>query len=333
MWYRVFTDGVERTTVEFMEHSRTNASPPPLVLIANDQEWSTRSLESVLGPQGFASVRAYTGRQALELARRVHPDVVILDAGMPDISGIEICQRLREDAEFPRSTPIVVTTAGPASRAQRIEALRAGAWEFLSQPIDAEALLLKLALFVEARREIDRSREESLLDAPTGLYNVRGLARRAREIGAESTRRGAPLACVAVSPVAEDAAPGATDLDAVLAVHVSEVCRRTARSSDVVGRLGRSEFAIIAPSTDHDGALRLVQRLKEQVDAIPLVIEGVPRQVRFRAGYCAVANFAQSSVDAVELLLRAASALRGARGAEAVDAATSYESIEQPTVR
>src|SRR5688572_22362845 len=104
---------------------KSDRSPPPLVLLANDQEWSARSMESVLGPQGFASVRAYTGRQALELARRVNPDVILLDAGMPDISGVEICQRLREDPEFPRSTPIVITTAGPASRAQRLEALRA----------------------------------------------------------------------------------------------------------------------------------------------------------------------------------------------------------------
>ena len=168
-----------------MANPRTDDSPPPLVLLANDQEWSARSLETVLGAQGFASARAFTGRQALELARRLRPDVVIADAGMPDISGIEICQRLRDDVEFPRSTPIVVTTAGPASRAQRLEAYRAGAWEFLSQPIDAEALLLKLQLFVRARREIDRSREESLIDDGTGLYNVRGLARRAREIGAD----------------------------------------------------------------------------------------------------------------------------------------------------
>jgi len=316
-----------------MVDPRSHASPPPLVLIANDQEWSTRSLESVLGPQGFASVRAYTGRQAIELARRVHPDVIILDAGMPDISGIEICQRLRDDLEFPRSTPLIVTTAGPASRAQRLEALRAGAWEFLSQPIDAESLLLKLDLFVQARREIDRSREESLLDAPTGLYNVRGLARRAREIGAEATRRRSPLACVAISPVSETGESSPDELDARIADHVSVVCRRTARTSDAVGRLGRAEFAIIAPSTDHDGAVRLVQRLKEQVEAIPVDLDGASRHVRFKAGFCAVSNFAQSSVDAVELLLRAASALRQARGSDAVEGPTSYESITQPTVR
>src|SRR5688500_20184051 len=69
---------------------------PPLVLLASDQEWSTRSLESVLGPHGFASVRAYTGRQALELIRRTHPDVVIIDSGMPDIPGVDLCVQLRK---------------------------------------------------------------------------------------------------------------------------------------------------------------------------------------------------------------------------------------------
>lgn len=309
-----------------MSANRHEATPPPLILLANDQEWSARSLESVLGPQGFASVRAYTGRQALELARRVHPDAVIVDAGMPDISGIEICQRLRDDLEFPRSTPIVVTTAGPASRAQRLEALRAGAWEFLSQPIDAESLLLKLDHYVQARREIDRSREDSLLDPATGLYNARGLARRAREIGADATRRRAPLACVALSPTLD--ARDEQELDPRVAEHVGDVCRRTARSSDAVGRLGRSEFAIIAPATDQGGARRLVERLKDQVESLPLVIDGAHRPVRFKAGYYAVSDFSQSSVDAVELLLRAASAIRQVHSADAVDAARAYESVE-----
>ena len=317
-----------------MAEHRPDASAPPLVLLANDQEWSARSLESVLGPQGFASVRAYTGRQAIELARRVHPDVIIVDAGMPDMSGMEVCLKLREDLEFPRSTPIIMTTAGPASRAQRIEALRAGAWEFLSQPIDAETLLLKMSLFVQARREIDRSREESLLDNATGLYNVRGLARRAREIGNDATRRRTPLACVAISPVADaDTGFMGEDLDSRIADHLSEICRRTARSSDAVGRLGRAEFAIIAPSTDHDGAMRLVERLREQVESLPVTLDGVPRAFKVRAGYCAVSNFAQSSVDAVELLLRAASALRQARGSEAVDAGGNIETLEIPSTR
>jgi DNA-binding response OmpR family regulator len=147
---------------------------PPLVLIANDQEWSARSLESVLGPYGFACVRAYTGQQAIDLCRRIQPDVVIADMGMPDMSGLDLCACLSEVLEFPASTPIVITTAGAASRSDRLEALRAGAWDYLSLPLDADGLILKLAVYVRARRELVRSREESLLDPATASTTLEG---------------------------------------------------------------------------------------------------------------------------------------------------------------
>lgn len=289
---------------------------PPLVLLASDQEWSTRSLESVLGPSGFASVRAYTGRQALDLSRRTHPDVVIIDAGMPDIPGVELVQQLRDDPEFPSSTPVVVMTAGPASRTQRLDAYRAGAWEYLSLPVDTEALLLKLTAFVRAKREIDRSREESLLDGSTGLYNVRGLARRAREMGAEALRRHSALACVAITATAPGA-PAGDDLDPRVAEALGDLCRRTARSSDAVGRLGRSDFAIIAPHTDPAGAVRLAERLRGEGLEAPISTDSA-LHYELRAGYCAFGDFSQSPVDAVEMLLRAATALRHVRSNEGV---------------
>ncbi|CAG0969054.1 partial Polar-differentiation response regulator DivK, partial [Anaerolineae bacterium] len=287
---------------------------PPLVLLASDQEWSTRSLDSVLGPHGFASVRAYTGGQALDLIRRTHPDVVIIDAGMPDISGVDLCQQLRDDPEFPSSTPVVMTTAGPASRSQRLDAYRAGVWEYLSLPVDAEALLLKLSAFVRAKREIDRSRGESLLDASTGLYNVRGLARRAREMGAEASRRHAPLACVAITARVEGVTDG-DDLPPRVAEELGDLCRRSARASDAVGRLGRSDFAIIAPMTDDAGAVRLAERLCEGAALNALQDNGAVR-FELRAGYCAFSDFSQSPVDAVEMLLRASTALRQPRTGE-----------------
>jgi diguanylate cyclase (GGDEF)-like protein len=302
---------------------------PPIVLLANDQEWSARSLESILGPYGFASVRAYTGRQAIDLARRMQPDVVIIDAGMPDMTGNELAQRIREDLEFPASTPIVITTAGAASRADRLEAYRAGAWEFLSLPVDADALILKLSVFVKARRELDRSREESLLDSATGLYNVRGLTRRAREIGAEATRRHAPLACVAIAatPTNELELSNSDDLDPRVAEQLGEICRKTARTSDAIGRLGRSEFAIIAPATDGDGAISLAERLRAQVEGSSFSFGDTTRRYKVRAGYCAVPDFAKSSVDAVEVLLRAATALRHVRTSSTPREISAYEDV------
>jgi diguanylate cyclase (GGDEF)-like protein len=287
--------------------------PPstPLVLIANDQEWSARSLESILAPSGYSVVRAYTGQQALERARTAQPDLIILDAQMPDVHGFEVCRLLRSDPRFSATTPIIITTSGPSGRTQRLEAYRAGAWEFLGQPLDGEALLLKLATFLQCKLEVDSLRDESLLDPGTGLYNMRGLSHRAHEIGADAFRRRDPLACVVLSPEPEGASAESLNEEIQrVAEQVGQLLKRAGRSSDAIGRLGHSEFAVIAPATSSEGALRLIQRLGGNIEASPIPVRGGERSLRVRAGYCAVPDFAESPVDAVELLLRATTALR-----------------------
>ena len=305
----------------------------PLVLIANDQEWSARSLESILGPSGYAVVRAYTGQQALERARTSQPDIIILDAQMPDIHGFEVCRALRSDPRFSSTTPIVITTSGPSGRTQRLEAYRAGAWEFLGQPLDGEALLLKLHTFLQSKRQVDLLREENLLDSGTGLYNMRGLARRAREIGSDAIRRREALACVVFAP---DTEMENVDEDAPeeellrMSDQVGAVFRQVGRVSDAIGRLGPTEFAVIAPATGADGAVRLVNRLGGAVEATRIPVRGGERSVRVKAGYCAVPDFAESPVDAVELLLRATTALRDLRSGGETDRVRAFEQVPLP---
>lgn len=312
--------------------NRDKAAASPLVLIANDQEWSARSIESILGPNGYAVVRAYTGQQALERARASQPDLIILDAQMPDMHGFEVCRALRRDPRFSATTPIVITTSGPSGRTQRLEAYRCGAWEFLGQPLDGEALLLKLATFLQSKQQVDILREENLLDSGTGLYNMRGLSRRAREIGADALRRREALACVVFAPESEldadDEAPGDELLR--LSDQVGVVLRQRGRVSDAIGRLGPTEFAVIAPATGADGAVRLVNRLSGAVEATRIPVRGGERTVRVKAGYCAVPDFAESSVDAVELLLRATTALRDLRRAGEDDRVRAFEQVPLP---
>ncbi len=277
----------------------------PLVLIANDQEWSARSLESILSPNGFRVVRAFTAHQALEGIRQHQPDVIVLDAQMPDMHGFDVCRSLRDDQLVGPATPIIITTAGPSGRSQRIEAFEAGAWEFFGQPLDGDTLLLKLRTFLRAKLELDRLRGESLLDPVSGLYSRTGLAHRAREMGAEASRRHEPLACVVLGAEADDveaADGGDSRVDAL----VGQLLRRASRVSDAVGRIGSGEYAILAPSTGAAGATRLASRLGTALEAA----SGGGIQLRVRAGYCAVPDFARSPVDVLELLLRATTALR-----------------------
>lgn len=290
---------------------RTKEAHAPLVLIANDQEWSARSLESILIPKGYEVVRAYTGRQSLVRARTSRPDVIILDAQMPDLHGVEVCRQLRADPRFSPTVPIIITTAGPSGRAQRLEAYQAGAWEFLGQPLDGESLLLKLDAFLKAKLEVDRIHDESLLDQVSGLYNMRGLSRRAREIGSEAYRRSHALACVVFAPES----PALSDRDsgevaASLAAAVGEALRKAGRSSDAIGRLGPLEFAVIAPATGPEAAVRLVERLRQAVETQPVALNGSTGPLGLRIGYTAVPDVRAAEVDATELLLRATTALR-----------------------
>ena len=212
---------------------------------------------------------------------------------MPDMHGFEVCRTLRSDARFSATTPIVITTSGPSGRTQRLEAYRAGAWEFLGQPLDGEALLLKLNTFLQCKREVDALREENLLDPGTGLYNMRGLSRRAREIGAEAFRRRDPIACVVFAPDADEDEPEPQEDEEArrMSDQVALLFRQAGRASDAIGRLGQSEYGVIAPATGPDAAIRMVRRLGGVIESSPIPVRGGEKTLRLRAGYCAVARF------------------------------------------
>ncbi len=242
---------------------------PPIILIANDYEWWGRSLETILTPRGYAVIRAFTGIQALHTARTSQLDAVILEARLPGLSGIALCRSLREDGIIGKTTPIIITSSGRMTHDEVVTALSAGAWAVCHYPLDGEMLALHLETFVAAKREADRAREESLIDSSTGFYSMRGLVRRGREIAAEALRGHSPLACVAVAPHdlgadfdARDERTDAADATPSTAALLGQALLRCVRASDVVGYLGRGEFAIIARNTNSEGAERLTRRMR-----------------------------------------------------------------------
>ncbi len=275
----------------------------PVVLFASAHEWSFRAIETALAPSGYAVVRAHTGRDALERARATSPDVLIIDADLAEPDGLTVCQALRNSPTITRSTPILLVTPSPAPRQRRLHAIRAGASECISLPIDAEAFALRLEALVAAKRDADVAREEGLVDNATGLYNARGLTRRALELGSHAYRRGAALACVVF---AAERAPGAGATSAAAVARIAKAFGAVSRASDAAARLSASELAIVAPDTDGPGAVRLAERLALAVEGDQL--EDGP--VRLRAGYAAVRNFREAALDPARLLEHATSALR-----------------------
>ncbi|NUO62051.1 MAG: response regulator [Gemmatimonadaceae bacterium] len=287
---------------------------PFVVLLATESELNGRAWRSVLESNGYAVIDADSPARILELAREQAPDVVVLDTTFSDRSGVDICRQLSGDPGFDLATPIVLIASHGTSRAQRLEAYGSGAWELCSPPLDGSALLLKLQVFLRAKQAVDRTRDTSLIDAATGLYNANGLRHRARELAAEASRHSEPLACIAFTPMRAERPE--EELDTSLLFRVADRCRRLARGSDVMGRIGTREFALIAPATDAGGAVRMIDRIEEQLSAGSAVVSDGD-SIRLRAGYCATPNFAEFALGPMDMLVRASAALHDSRGPRA----------------
>jgi len=121
----------------------------PLVLVVEDEPQVMRFLRAALPGNGFGIVEATTGAQAVVEASTRGPDLVLLDLGLPDMDGIEVTRRLREWS----AVPIIVVSARGEER-DKIEALDAGADDYLTKPFGAGELLarMRVALRNAARR-------------------------------------------------------------------------------------------------------------------------------------------------------------------------------------
>jgi putative two-component system response regulator len=115
---------------------------PSTVLIVDDEFSGRQTLESVLEGDGYNIEMAENGMQALEMVRRIQPDVVLLDVMMPGMTGFEVCQKIRSDP-LVAEVPIIVLTALD-DRDALLSALKAGADDFITKPFDRYELRARL---------------------------------------------------------------------------------------------------------------------------------------------------------------------------------------------
>ena len=286
----------------------------PLLLIVDDQDGRVRSLENILRPKGHVVLKASSGNQALDLTTKVCPDAVLIAHELPDLRGIDLVRKLRRNALADGMTPVILTAPETLSKAERLDALSAGAWDILEQPFDAAELVLKLDTFVRAKHEHDRIREQGLTDPDTGFYNVRGVLKRAKELSADSGRAGRSLTCVAFGRQSSGASQGHEDapFDVEFTERLSAALRAVTRASDTVGCLSDGEFVVVAPGTNSDEAARLADRILEELTARWTGPDGA-RDLSdgVRAGFYSVPSPGETSAE--DMLLKATMALRRAQ--------------------
>jgi DNA-binding response OmpR family regulator len=132
------------------------------VLVVDDEPDVCRLLTYSLQQAGFETVTAGTAADALIAAGRQPPVVVVLDVGLPDLSGVEVCKKLRADRELGEVGVIMLTALG--AREDRIVGLEAGADDYVVKPFDVEEIVLRVRAL--ARRISERDRAKAASPAP-----------------------------------------------------------------------------------------------------------------------------------------------------------------------
>ena len=109
------------------------------ILVVDDEPGILGGMTPLLRSRGYEVVTAMTGKAAIEAAERHQPDVVVLDLGLPDIDGVEVCRLLRDGGAM----PIIVLSARGAE-ADKVAALDAGADDYVTKPFGNEELLARI---------------------------------------------------------------------------------------------------------------------------------------------------------------------------------------------
>ncbi|MFG1299754.1 response regulator [Xanthobacter sp. V3C-3] len=114
----------------------------PKVLIADDEPNIVISLEFMMKREGFEVIVARDGAQALEVIRREHPRLVLLDATMPGMSGFDVCEAVRADAEVASTRIVMLTAKGRETDMAR--GVGAGADAYVTKPFSTRDLVQKV---------------------------------------------------------------------------------------------------------------------------------------------------------------------------------------------
>ena len=279
---------IKESKDEEVVHSETYKEPIK-VLIADDDPMTLLNLKRFLSNSGKIVYSAENGEDALTLAVENQPHLVITDWRMPKISGIELCRLLRATT-ITQHTYIIMLT-GKESEDELIEALDAGADDFVIKPFTPRVLEARMNAgerIIRFQQTVQRDREViqryaarlaaanrklqtmAMTDSLTGLPNRRSAMTRLDEVVAESQRHREPLSCIMIDidhfKLIND--NFGHDIGDRVLIKIAEIFSATARSYDMVSRIGGEEFLVICARSNLSDSQLLAERLRKAIETM-----------------------------------------------------------------
>lgn len=240
------------------------------ILIVDDNTGMIQLMARML--KGLACLRFATrGDEALQLMREDPPDLVLLDAEMPGLSGYQVCEAMRSDAAL-TDIPVIFVTGHGETDAE-VRGLETGAVDFITKPVNEALLLARVRTQLRVKTMSDELRRMATTDGLTGLLNRRHFDELMRREWQRSVRHGTPLALLMADVdhfKRYNDSYGHPAGDACLQSVAQALASVAKRPADQVGRLGGEEFAVLLPDTDLAGGQQVAEQAVQAVRELTL---------------------------------------------------------------
>jgi two-component system, cell cycle response regulator len=288
------------------------------VLVADDSPIYRKLVEHALSEKQYAVLFAKSGREAIDLFSEHLPSLVITDWMMPDLSGIELCEHIRNHSRQTYTYIIILT--GITEKNKLVKGLAAGADDYLTKPFHSDELLARVGVgrrIVELHRQLEaknRMLEELALSDPlTGLPNRRPIDDWATRQLSGAARYGFSFLVVLADLdhfKAVNDTHGHNAGDTVLK-KFSEIVKANSRRSDMCGRIGGEEFLFVLTHTTQEGARVVIERIRAEFEATKFDFDGTSLTVTASFG---LADFEGTQApDFNQLVTQADAALYAAK--------------------
>ncbi|MBH8574094.1 PleD family two-component system response regulator [Nostocaceae cyanobacterium CENA369] len=249
-----------------------------LVLIVDDEPFIRTQLRLSLQCEGYRIAEAQDGREALTVFEKLHPDIVLLDAIMPDMDGFDCCTQL-QSLDCGKYTPILMIT-GLEDRESVDRAFEVGAIDYVTKPIHWPVLRQRVRRLIQqsqlqqqlesANRELQRL---VTIDELTQVANRRRFEEYCAQEWQRMAREQLPLSLILCDVdffKSYNDTYGHQAGDRCLQEIAKAIKNTVKRPADLVARYGGEEFAVILPTTNPEGAIVLAETICSAVKILEI---------------------------------------------------------------
>jgi diguanylate cyclase (GGDEF)-like protein len=312
------------------------------ILIVDDSHDNIAICATILQKEPYEILSARNGPEAIDVAERDRPDVILLDVQMPGMDGFEVCKRLKASPAT-AGIPILFISAHNRDAESIANALSLGGGDYILKPFNSAELRARVAVLVRLKQALDalvQRNEElesanhalseanshmakahealtllALTDPLTGVYNRRYFDRRLLETFSLAERHQVPLHVLALDldhfkSINDRYGHPAGDQ---MLIYFAEVLKRCVRRHDVVARVGGEEFDVLMFNISKDKAVRAAERIRAQMEKGSLVLDGKTVRVTTSIGLATLDPEVVTNPDPEALIRAADTALYAAK--------------------